>query len=270
MTPDSVYKVRASSWARLFDCAHAWEGTHMLGLTKPSSPRAQLGTALHASTAAFDQSRIDGTGMTADDAADVLMDELIHPKREVVWTRDDLSLKEAQIIALTLHTKYCIEWSPRFEYIAVELATTPYQIDCGGGVVIELTGTLDRSRLRRDTGRVGINDLKSGGTAVQDGVAKTRGHAAQIGTYEILAEATTGQPITAPAEIIGLKTKGKPEIAVGEIKGAREIMIGTEGSPGLIEYGAGMFRSGLFPPNPQSMLCSQKYCPRWETCKFHN
>jgi hypothetical protein len=50
----SVFKVRASSWGRLFDCAYAWEGTHILGLKKASGLRAQLGTAIHASTAAFD------------------------------------------------------------------------------------------------------------------------------------------------------------------------------------------------------------------------
>lgn len=26
----NVFTVRASSWGRLFDCAHAWEGTHIL------------------------------------------------------------------------------------------------------------------------------------------------------------------------------------------------------------------------------------------------
>ncbi|RTT90057.1 PD-(D/E)XK nuclease family protein, partial [Pseudomonas aeruginosa] len=25
----------------------------------------------------------------------------------------------------------------------------------------------------------------------------------------------------------------------------------------------------LFPPNPQSPLCSPKYCPRWRTCPYH-
>ncbi|EQB2522406.1 PD-(D/E)XK nuclease family protein, partial [Pseudomonas aeruginosa] len=98
---------------------------------------------------------------------------------------------------------------------------------------------------------------------------KTKGHKAQIGTYELLYEHTTGDAITAPAEIIGLKTKGKPEAAVGEIVGARQMMAGSESHRGLIDYAADMFRSGLFPPNPQSPLCSPKYCPRWRTCPYH-
>ncbi|MFU4421777.1 PD-(D/E)XK nuclease family protein, partial [Pseudomonas aeruginosa] len=62
---------------------------------------------------------------------------------------------------------------------------------------------------------------------------------------------------------------GKPEAAVGEIVGARQMMAGSESHRGLIDYAADMFRSGLFPPNPQSPLCSPKYCPRWRTCPYH-
>ena len=36
----NVFTVRASSWGRLFDCAHAWEGTHILGMRKASGMRA--------------------------------------------------------------------------------------------------------------------------------------------------------------------------------------------------------------------------------------
>ncbi|WP_437880878.1 PD-(D/E)XK nuclease family protein [Pseudomonas sp. LRF_L74] len=91
------------------------------------------------------------------------------------------------------------------------------QIDCGNGIVILLTGQLDRARVKRDSDGLGIADVKTGGAAVSQGVAKTKGHAPQIGTYELLYEHTTGERITAPAEIIGLKTKGAPEVGTGEI-----------------------------------------------------
>jgi len=103
---------------------------------------------------------------------------------------------------------------------------------------------------------------------VQKGVAVTKGHGAQIGTYELLFEHTTGESITSEAEIIGLKTKGKPEIATGSIKNAKRIMTGDQNNPGLIEFAADMFRSGRFFPNSKSMLCSEKYCPRWNSCHF--
>jgi hypothetical protein len=265
----STTTVRASSWGSLFDCAYKWEGVHLLGIKSPSGPRAHLGTAIHASTAAFDAGRINGQPVSAFDSAELLIHTLRNPDRDVDWRADDLTLLEAERIALPLHTKYCNEISPGYDFVAVELTTKPLDIDCGGGVVIRLTGQLDRARIKRDDHGVGIADVKTGGAAVSHGVAKTKGHAPQIGTYEILYEHTTGNAITAPAEIIGLKTKGKPEVGTGVIQNARQMMVGTEEFPGLIQIGAEMFRTGLFPPNPQSFTCSAKYCPRWSTCPYH-
>lgn len=261
--------VRASSWGALFSCAYAWEWVHILGHRSPSGPRALLGTAIHASTAAFDAGRINGVPVTAYDSASLLVDTLKNPDFEVDWRGADITPREAEATGLQLHTRYCNDISPRYDFIAVELTTKPLEIDCGGGVIIRLTGQLDRARIKRDDDGIGIADVKTGGAAASHGIAKTKGHGPQIGTYEILYEHTTGNPITAPAEIIGLKTKGKAETGVGEIRNARQMMVGTDEFPGLIQIGADMFRTGLFPPNPQSFTCSAKYCPRWSTCPYH-
>jgi len=263
-----AFRVRASSWGSLFDCAHRWEGTHILGMNMPSSPRAQLGTAIHAASAAYDQAVLDGAPIRVDDAAGVLEDQINNPDREVDWSCDDITPRQAVQTGIQLLTRYCLDVAPQYQYVAIELPVTPWQIDCGHGVVIEITGTLDRSRARLGAAGVGICDLKSGGAAVVNGRAKTKGHAPQVGTYELLYERTTGTPVTEPADIIGLKTNGSPEVAVGQIVGAREQLIGTAEQPGLMDYAAEMFRSGLFPPNPVSHMCSPKYCARWRTCKF--
>lgn len=266
---NDAFQVRASSWPALFDCAHRWEGSNILGMWLPSSPRALLGTALHAATAAYDSSVMRCEQIRVLDVVPVLVDELTSPTQEVAWGSDDLNRREAEIIGRQLLTRYCLEIAPRYTFIAVELEVTPWRIDCGGGIVIEIRGKLDRSRARTDgAGGAGLCDLKSGGNAVIQGRAKTKGHAAQIGTYELLFERTTGQEVTLPADIIGLKTKGSPEVATGQIVGAREQLIGTAEQPGLMEYAAEMFKSGLFPPNPSSQLCSEKYCARWKVCKF--
>lgn len=265
----SVITVRASSWGSLFDCAYKWEWIHILGHRSPSSGRAHLGTAIHAGTAAFDVSRMNGSDLSAYDTAEMLLHTLRNPEYDVNWKADGLTLNEAERIALPLHTRYCNEISPRYEFVAVERTAKPLDIDCGGGIVIRLTGQLDRARICKTGDGKGIADVKSGGAAVVDGVAKTKGHSPQIGTYEILEEHTTGEPCTAPAHIIGLKTRGKPETGIGEIRGAKEMMVGNEQFPGLIQIGAEMFRTGLFPPNPQSFLCSAKYCPRWSVCPYH-
>lgn len=264
------FKVRASSWGSLFDCSHRWEGTHILGLRMPSSPRALLGKGIHHGTAVFDTGRIIGQPVDPIEAVEQAIEQIQRPEEEVDWKGDDLSVRDMQKIAASLVTKYCVEIAPRYRFRAVELTTEPMEIDCGNGVSIILTGTLDRCRIREESGGLGIADVKSGRAAVADGKAKTRGHAAQVGTYEILAEHTLGEPITEDAEIIGLKTTGKPEAAVSPIKGARRVMLGDGDSPGLMQYAAEMFRSGLFPPNPQSVLCNPKYCARWAHCKFHD
>lgn len=262
--------VRASSWAGLFDCAYRWEGIHLIGLRNVVGLRAALGTAIHAGTAAFDQSRLDESGVTIDDAAGVLIDKLRDPENEFDPARDDITIREAEQVGLSLLVKYCRDVSPRYNFIAVEMPTKPLDIDCGGGVVVRLTGTMDRARIRKAEHGVGIADLKSGSAAVQKGAAVIKGHSPQIGTYELLYEHSTGDPITDDAEIIGLKTKGTPEIATGAIRNAKRVMVGTEETPGLIEFAAEMFKSGRFYPNPKSLLCSDKYCPRYSKCPFHD
>lgn len=268
---NTVYTVRASSWGSLFNCAHQWEGVHLLGMKSPSSPRALLGTAIHASTAAFDAGRVNGEPISSYDASELLVHTLQQPEFDVDWRGSDITPREAERTGLVLHGKYCNDISPRYDFVAVELTTKPLEIDCGGGIVVRLTGTLDRARIKQGADGIGIADVKTGGAAVTaDGAAKTKGHRPQIGTYELLYEHTTGQACTAPAEIIGLRTKGKPAAGTGEIIAARELMVGREDQPGLIQFAADMFRTGLFTPNPQSFTCSARYCPRWSTCHYHD
>lgn len=267
MTEPSII-IRASSWAALFDCSYKWEGIHLLGMKNVVGLRAALGTAIHAGSAVFDQARITGDTVTAVDAAGVMVDKLHDPENEFDHGKDDITMKEAESTGIALLTKYCTEVSPNYNFIAVEMETKPLDIDCGDGVIVRLKGTMDRARIKKTTGGVGIADLKSGSAPVQKGVAVTKGHGAQIGTYELLYQHTTGEQITSDAEIIGLKTKGKAEIGFGNISNAMEIMVGNENSPGLIELAAHMFKTGKFYPNPKSMLCGEKYCPRWSSCHF--
>lgn len=260
--------IRASAWGSLFDCAYRFEGIHLLKMRNTVGLRAALGTAIHAGSAVFDQARISGDTVTVEDAAGVLVDKLRDPENEYDPNKDDLTKTEAESIGISLLSKYCLEVSPQYNFVAVEMETKPMDIDCGGGIIVQLTGTMDRARIKKSTNGVGIADLKSGASAVQKGAAVTKGHGAQVGTYELLYEHTTGDSITAEAEIIGLNTKGKAEIATGTISNAKKVMTGDQDNPGLIEFAADMFRSGRFYPNSKSLLCSEKYCPRWKTCHF--
>jgi hypothetical protein len=269
MTEPRIVAVRASSWGALFDCAHKWEGEHLLGMRKASGLRAQLGTAIHASTAKFDSSRLPGgSPVSTDEAAGVFVDTLRHPEREIDLSQDELTVNEAERIGLQLHTQYCLDLSPRFTFRSVEATLKPLDIDCGGGVVVRLTGTMDRARVAATPAGSVIPDIKTGSRVIEKGEVKTKGRSAQLGTYQLMHEQEHDEP-TAGAQVIALQTTTKPQAGVSPVFDARRVMVGTETAPGLIEFAAEMFRTGLFPPNPASLLCSPKYCARWDTCNFH-
>ena len=262
---NAIFNIRASSLSELFDCPARWEAKNLLKMRNPSSGAAQLGTAVHAGTALFDQAIIDGNKITIDDAAGAVVDAIYQPEFDVAWD-EDLQPKAAEKIALALHAKYCTEISPKQKYVGVEVTCERLEITDLG---IALTGTTDRIRQLPD-GRYGIADLKTGARAVgSDGRASTSGHAAQIGVYELLAEQAIGEIISAPAQIIGLQTANTTQkVGTGEIENAKAALIGDEESPGLLEHAANVIHSGMFYGNPKSMLCSSKYCPRHATCKF--
>ena len=259
--------VRASSWGRLFDCAHSWEAQHLLGMFRPAGMPALLGTSIHAGSAAFDTAKLEGHLIKPADAVEVMVDALRHPDQEYDLTGSDMTLDKAAKVGAIALVNYCVEISPRYTFLAVERKLTPMDITIGD-VTIRLTGSMDRARTIASGSGKGICDVKTGRRAVVDGQAVTKKHKAQLGTYELLEEHETGEACSLPAEIIALPTSGDYKPAVGTVTGARAAMVGEPGSPGLLHYAAEMFRSGLFPPNPQSSLCSPKFCARWDSCKF--
>lgn len=260
---------RASSWPSLFDCSYRWEGEQILGMRKPSGLRSVLGSAVHASTACFDQAKLDGNPISPYDASEAFMETLHHPEGEVDYKQDEkLTLADAERIGLTLHSMYCTTIAPQFNYEAVEMKLDPLRIDCENGVVITLTGSMDRSRVATTAAGAVIPDIKTGSRIVQEGQVNLKGKAAQCGTYQLMYEATTGKP-TAGGQIIALPTTSKPTPMVSKVFDAKRVMLGADGQPGLIELAAVMFKTGLFPPNPSSVLCNKKFCARWDTCIYH-
>lgn len=260
-----IFTIRASSWGALFDCSMRWEGIHLLGMNSgPASGRLRLGTALHASTALYDQGRVEGASLTPDDAAGALVDALRDHEQDVVW--EDIALKDAERIGLALHAEYCTVWSPRWEFAAVELSVGALDIDVPEhDITIRATGTLDRSRAIKigDGSKLQVADLKSGARAVSaDGTADTKGHHLQLGIYDLAYEFGLGVPTTGSAEVIGLNTGGKPRVGIGRVDDVRRPLVGDETHPGLVQVAAQMARAGLFPPNPKSLFCGERYCPR--------
>ncbi|MBD5641847.1 MAG: PD-(D/E)XK nuclease family protein [Desulfovibrio sp.] len=257
--------LRASSIADFFDCPARWQSKHLLKMRLPTSGAALLGTAVHAGTALFDQSKLDGNPLTSDEAAGAVVDTLQKPEFEVDW--EDSNPNEAEKLALPLHKLYCEKVAPKQNYTAVEATCEALELT---DISLTLTGTVDR--VRKTEEGLGIADIKTGKTAVgADGKVRTQAHAAQIGAYEILAQAVTGKEISAPAQIIGLqvaKTDKGRRAGTGEIANARDILLDDGEQPGLLRIASRIIHSGDFYGNPRSPLCSEKYCPAFKSCRW--
>lgn len=275
--PADSTRVRASSLPAAFDCAFRWEGEQLLGMRMPSGPPALLGQALHHGTAVYDLALMQGRPISVGDGAGAVVQMVRAPEFDVDWRGSDWRPKQVEAVALDLYTRYCTSWAGKVRYEAVELTIKPLTIDCGGGVKITLTGTLDRSRVLRSSAELlRVRDLKSGKTAVVYDEAlhvhraATKKHRAQLGVYELLSEHSLGRPVDTTSEVLGLSTAGSRPIAEGEVHGGRALLLGTQhGPPGLLELLADNLRAGRFPPNPSSPLCHKRYCARWATCPYH-
>jgi hypothetical protein len=259
--------VRASALSDFLDCPARAEATHLLGKRCPSSAGALLGQAIHRSTAVYDESRISGAGITVDEAAAAAVDAIHRPEEDVLLDEDE-SKKQLESIALALHSRYCVEIAPRQQYLAVEVECDRLEIS---DIYLALTGTTDRVRLTADGN--GIVDLKSGKTAVRaDGTVEVRAAHFQLAVYELLAERASGLPITAPAQIVGLQTgkteRGQRVGVSAPIRNARDVLVGDEDAPGLLEIVAKQIHAGIFPGNPRSMLCNPRYCPIYDRCRW--
>lgn len=263
--------IRASSMAGLFDCAYRWEGEHLLGFTKESNGRMHLGTALHEATATMDSGKMKDISYEVDEVLDMFDNSFNHQDYDVNWRYDDLNKNQAEGIGMLLSKKYYLEVTKKTTFSQVEKQIEPVVIEVERyDIAIELTGKLDRGRtVVGPHDDHGIVDLKSGKLAVNpQGYANTKGHAVQIGVYELLDEVSSDYVINLPAKIIGLKTSQTPVIGEGLIYGAKDRLIGNDNQPGYIEMAAQMLSSGMFPPNTKSMLCNKKYCSRWDQCPY--
>lgn len=265
----------------MFDCPLRWASKNILGERLPSTAPAQIGTAVHKSTAVYDESRVDGVDyVSIEDAADVAVETIRRPDEEVDW--QGVNENKAIEIALGCHTKYCSEIGANMEYAAVEQTLKALTIDVplsgGRSVEITLTGTLDRVRREAEefmqetsVGEVpvfresyGICDVKTGARAVTQSPSR---HKAQLGVYELLAS-QNGFDINLPAMILALQTSNNYDAAVHEVADASQMLLGSADEPGLLTFAADMIEREQFFGNASSMLCNEKYCPHYFRCKF--
>ncbi len=265
-----MIKLRASSLPDFCDCPARWEAKYIKGMENPTSYKAHLGTCVHAGTAEYDLSKVNGVRCSdkelLESALEVAHGTLYAPHEDIAW--DDATPESIEPIVLSLVKMYIAQIAPQMNYVAVEAHCEDLPLEELG---LTLTGTTDRI-YQDGMGEFGIADLKTGGSAVaSDGTVKTSPHAMQMGVYELLAAKTTQLPITAPAHIIGLQTaktdKGR-RVGIGTIEGAQDMLIGTPEEPGVLEIISSLIHSGTFLGNPKSQVCSEKFCPAYNACRF--
>jgi hypothetical protein len=258
--------IRASSLGELFDCPARWAAKYLEGRTSYTSGRSHLGTALHKGAGLFDQARIEGSPISVEDATDAFVDAIKKPEGEVRWI--DVTKDEAIERGVRLTVNYCNDIAPLETYQAVELKCEPLTISMENGVKITLTGQADRVRLVGE--HKGISDLKSGTRIVNaKGEVSVDKHVAPLGTYElieVLVKQTTGEEMLADAQVIALPTKGDPTPRTTTVRRPSRVLLGDENRPGLLHAAARMIEAETFYGNPQSMLCSERFCPAYKTC----
>jgi hypothetical protein len=282
--------IRASSLPTMFDCAARWAAQNIEQRRMPSTGPAHLGTSLHHASAVFDQARVEQAPITPSDAVDAFVDMVKQPVNEdgeIIW-ESNFKLAKAVDVGVQLTMDYCENHSPQYEFSAIEVKCDALPIDMDEGVRIILTGQADRVRTEErayngngagswwqeepPTTLYGICDVKSGKRIISsDGTIAIDKHVAQLGQYELiqlLAKQELGYDFTLPAEIIALPTSGsRTKVATATVEAPSRILLGDDEHPqGLLHMAAKMADAELFPGNPKSMMCSEKYCPIYATC----
>ena len=278
---DLAFHIRASGLWEWLDCPQRAYLKQIEGVRLPSTAPAVIGTAVHASTAEFDRSRLDSNEarwLSCDDTAEIVEEVLRNQKEEVNW--GGVTKEKAMAIGIGCHSRYCFDVAPLQFYTHVEATLTEMPIDIeindGRTVTLTLTGTLDRVReiaseysaedgTPRFSIDYGISDVKTGARAVSQPASR---HKAQLGVYELLAAHSLDIKLTLPGQILALQTSANYEAAIKEIPNCAGALVGNEHQKGLLHHIASMLASGDFYGNANSFMCSEKYCPAYDWCLF--
>lgn len=262
-----VVRVRASSLAGLFDDSLRWRAEQIDGIRGKTYGRSHLGSAVHFGTADFDRQRILPDGKPDAAAAVGKFVEYFENDAGVHWL--DIEKPAARKIGQRLVSDYCTDISEQFEYVAVETPCQPLEITMDSGLVLQLTGTLDR--IYTVGGEYGVMDFKSGyGIINEAGDVDVDAHGPQLAEYELLetmATRETSFPITLDAVVMGFSTRSG-KIQWQPVKNPRSLLFGDGDNMGYLQAAAKIIEHGLWVGNPRSMLCTERYCSIYNNCFY--
>lgn len=257
--------IRASGFAELFDCPARWEAKHIKKIYSPSTGASQRGTAIHLGTAVFDEGRIAGNTVSVDEAVEIMHDAIYDPDLDVDWS--DITRDEAFQTSISPVAKYCLDISPQFEFEAVELRCESVEIQTDD-ITLRLTGAIDR--IYKKPEGMGVADIKTGNRIINaDGEIDAKPHKIQLSVYRLLASLQLSDPMDLPSLVFGIKPDAiEASAGIAESNASIEYLTGKTGQPGMLEYAAGILKTGNFYGNSKSYLCDKKYCPIFNQCQF--
>lgn len=263
--------IRASSLPMFADCPRRWAARHIgaeiadAGYQLREVPvgiGAAIGTSVHAGAGQILQHRIDTGRLPADprDAADAAVAELDALTADgVVWDGATGGLNDAHAQVPRMVRAFWAGAAPKLDPVEVEQRIeaphpdNPLVVISGQGDVFEADG---------------VGDLKTG--------TMQRANAAQYGTYSLLRR-SQGGTVNRITEIFlprvaAKKDQPMPELHEIPVEAAEQASWATINQ---IVRVLGEFRdtgnAWAWLPNPQSVLCGDKWCPAWGTefCRVH-
>lgn len=222
---------------------------------------AAIGTAVHAAAKlTLDEKTKSGNLPPSDVATDIAVSYVNEALQAgVLYDKATLNLNDAQIQASRMARMYHAKVAPKIEPMFVEQRFEAVFVP---GII--LSGQSDV--LAREPGKV--RDLKTG--------QRESRHAAQIGAYSLLSRSHGYDIQEACVDFIPRVAAAKPqpeptqtEYEVADSENAAVSILRH------IEHDIKAFREGdasrgllpqdpwAFPANPNSFLCSEKFCPFW-------
>lgn len=273
--------IRPSSIGGFFDCNARWAAIHLDKMKSMTGSKAHLGTSIHKATEKADVARFENKEITKEVIELVehtAVEMFNNPTEDVVW--EDKDKQDGEAIARSLSKKYAKEVAPSLVVAASELSVSYDDAIEFTDLNVTIGGTVDLV-LQNKQGLF-VADKKTGKTAVDSsGSVNAAKYRLQIGAYEILADHFLRKNgfdgITTDSLIIGMttaKTEASQRIGFGYTRGSQEHVVkALKFIRSAVDNAENAKRddelfSDHFAENPNSFMCSEKYCPRFKQCSF--